>query len=192
MPKTITHDPTGPVPEPRAVEVPAGPAPVVLPTIPQDAIEVWERLALYGDETSASQPIALNVPGQWYCRWINTQLDGRWNEVVHRKRFIPVAVRELSDPRALTGFNASPEGYVTRGDRGQEILVRIPQDIWDRIQQGKADRLRAKIHSQSAQKEQLQNAIAAWPKGGPEAAEAVREFKGTILEGTERVERRED
>lgn len=175
MAKTTTKDePVVPAPE---------------PAIPQDAIEVWDRLALYGDDSSASQPIALNVPGRWYCRWINTQLDGRWNTVVHRKRFIPVAVKELSDPRALTGFNASPEGYVTRGDRGQEVLVRIPQDVWDRIQQGKAERLIAKAQSQSAQKEALQNALAG--QYGAEAAEAVRDFKGTITSGTV-LESRED
>lgn len=171
-----------PTPEPVAASTPdLG--------VTREAIEVWERLALHGDAGTTNRPIALTIPGDWYCRWINTAEANRWATVVYEKRMIPVRVSELADARTVTGHTTSPEGYVTRGDRGQEILVRMPREMFERIQRGKAERLQQKANSQSAQKEELQHALAG--KFGPQAAEAVRDFKGTIQSGTV-LEARED
>ena len=147
-------------------------------------IEVYERRLLDPDPIG-STPIELKTPGSWTCRWINTGQDGRWSMVVHRLGYVPVKVSELVDPRMVTGLVTSPDGMVTRGDRGQEVLVKMPKEYFERIKLAQAERLKGRMQSEQAQKETLQHALGA--KFGDEAASAVREFKGSVLEGVERM-----
>lgn len=156
------------------------------PAAPEVPVEIYERRLLHGD-LPPTLGIELTLPGEWYLRWINTQLDGRWQKAVREAGLIPVKASELADPRALTGVATSPDGMVTRGDRGQEVLCRMPLAWFTRIQAAKADRIRARQTSASAQKESLQEALAG--QYGPQAAESMREWKGTISGGTERLER---
>lgn len=163
----------------------ASAAPVEPPTA-EVPVDIYERRLLHGD-APPTLGIALTLPGRWYLRWINTQLDGRWQKAVREAGLIPVKAQELADPRALTGVATSPDGMVTRGDRGQEVLCRMPMDWFERIQAAKAGRIRAKQTSATAQKESLQEALAG--QYGPQAADSMKEWKGTISGGTERLER---
>lgn len=148
-------------------------------------VELYERRLVNPDMTG-TEPVKLTTPGDWYCRWINTDLPGRWDQVVHRMGYRPVHMSELADVRAVTGVVASPEGYVTRGDRGKEILVKMPQAWWDKIQGAKTERRLAQQRSGEKAREDLTQAVAA--RFGDQAGDAVTKWRTNVVPGRERVD----
>lgn len=177
---------SAPILEAVALEMPPH-DPEVEPNVATDIpIEVYERRLLGEEGLRPELAIPLSLPGKWHVRWINTSVPGRWATVVHQRGYIPVRVEEIADPRSVIGLHRSPEGYAVRGDRGQEVLVRMPLEFFERIKRTEAERRLRKQSSSTAQKEQLQNALAS--KFGGEAAEKLTEWTGGIAGGTERVE----
>lgn len=148
-------------------------------------VELYERRLLNADLTG-TEPVSLKTPGKWYCRWINTDILGRWDQVIHRYGYRPVHMTELTDERSLTGVTKSPEGYVTRGDRGREVLVKMPQDWWDKIKRGKEEQRLADQRSGEKVREELTNAVAA--RFGDQAGDMVQKWRTNVVPGQERVD----
>jgi hypothetical protein len=62
----------------------------------------------------------------WYVRWINGAEQGRWSTIKARG-YVPVQIEDLPDTDAIADlFRSDKDAYVRRGDRGQEILCKIP------------------------------------------------------------------
>ena len=63
---------------------------------------------------------------KWYVRWINLGEHNRWNTVKARG-YVPVEVAELSDENAIADLHVSEKDtYVRRGERGLEVLHKMP------------------------------------------------------------------
>lgn len=152
-------------------------------------VEVWERRFVNPGQQS-SRPIPLKVQGM-ATRWINTILEGRYHNAVYEQGWQPVPVKLLQDPSSIPDLYKHPHGIVCRGERGKEVLMMMPQDVFKRIQRRKAELTTAslrKIRSEMAQ--------AAASKFGAQAGEFIDrggtsdgliKTIGSINFGTERV-----
>lgn len=92
-----------------------------LPPIPRPRIQVLER-AVQNPFGIPSAPIYLRDPG-FVCHWINTELKGGAQlHYATEAGYLKVRPEYLQDAETFQ-FQVSPDGYVTRGHRGQEILM---------------------------------------------------------------------
>src|SRR6185369_3100349 len=93
-----------------------------------------KRLENVFDEPSA--PIDLKDSSK-ECRWFNAAkgTDHIWRS--KRKGWDQVKPEEVRDLQQIGGYNVSPEGYITRGERGQEVLMSMPKQVRQAIQAAK-------------------------------------------------------
>ena len=97
-------------------EVPQAPVEIPLPRV-----EVLDR-ALQSPFGVSAPEIKLKNPGL-ICRWCNTELgNGAQLFKTSEAGYLKVKPEYLADPETFQ-FNVSPDGYVVRGVRGQEILM---------------------------------------------------------------------
>lgn len=86
-----------------------------------------------------SVDITLKTPGRWAIHIVNSAVrTGRYYDVVHNKGWVPVAPSELDGRPEEYGFKEQ-DGRLVRGDRGEEILMKMPQADFDAIQRAKAE-----------------------------------------------------
>jgi hypothetical protein len=106
------------------------------PALSDARIKVLER-RLQNPLGESSAPIDLK-DRSLVCRWFNAAIssDKVWR--AKNKGWEPVRPEDLVDPDQVGGFTKSPEGYVTRGDRGQEILMQMPRTYREQIEVAKA------------------------------------------------------
>jgi len=77
--------------------------------------------------------------GQWALRVINANVrSGRIYEVIHHKGWEFVLTDELPMKPEELGFR-NLDGHVVRGEKGEEVLVKMPKKMFDDIQQAKAE-----------------------------------------------------
>lgn len=87
---------------------------------------------------SPSIEIQLRDGQKWALRVINANVrSGRFYDVIHNKGWEVVTPEELPGKPEELGFREM-DGRVVRGERGEEILVKMPQGMFDKIQQAKA------------------------------------------------------
>lgn len=113
---------------PKKADVDAVEAPAVTAT---DRIKIFER-RLQNPNGQSSAPIDLKDPSM-VCRWVNSAIA---HDKVYRAKqngWVMVRPEELADLDQVGGFTKSPEGFVTRGDRGQEVLMSMPRVWRDKI-----------------------------------------------------------
>ncbi len=85
-----------------------------------------------------SQSITLKTPGLWATRIINSKSrTGRLHDVIHNKGWVYVTPEELDGTPDELGFEAK-DGRLVRGEHGEEVLVKMPQQDYDDIQNAKA------------------------------------------------------
>ena len=153
-----------------------------------DLVDIWER-RIDDPNHHESIPIRIKTPGM-KLRWINLHNRGRYYRARYEQGWVPVHRTELFDEREVFGATYTSEGHVCRGERQSEMLMKIPQAVFDRIQQRKAELARA---STKKLRENLAKAGGAHfkekydPIAGEQAEEAASHFKGDISAGTERV-----
>src|SRR4051812_18647512 len=72
-----------------------------------------------------------------FPRWFNNSLmvDRFWT--AQNQGWKGVREEDIVDLNQIGNFGKSPDGYVTRGERGQEMLMCIPRDFWNRLQLAK-------------------------------------------------------
>lgn len=102
-------------------------------------VRIWERRMI--NPMARDQAPILFKDGRWVPRWINTAITGRYHRALYLQGWQPVKVSDLSESCAVLGFTALPDGTVTRGDRGSEVLCKLPKHVSERIQQQKATKL---------------------------------------------------
>jgi len=150
--------------------------------------DIWERRLLNPDGVS-SQPIRIKTPGM-RIRWINLTNPGRYHRARFEQGWVPVLQNELVDEREIHGVSYTTEGYVCRGEKKGEMLMKLPEAIFKRIQKRRSD-LNKKSYDTlresmaSAGSTHFSNKYGT--KGGDQAAEAVGNFRGDIKFGSERV-----
>jgi hypothetical protein len=75
----------------------------------------------------------------WDARWFNAAIaaDHIWR--AKEQGWQGVVPAELADPDQIGGYQVSPDGYVVRGDKGQELLMKLPSDWRKQIQVKKTE-----------------------------------------------------
>jgi hypothetical protein len=142
-----------------AKKAPVAEAPTVTP-VPR--VQVFERDQIFqrrlenpfGD---GSPTVRLKEAG-WALHIFDTSRPGRFHYARREKGWEPVAPEELDGSANDYGFDVL-DGKVVRGERGKEILMKMPQRMYDLIAQRKAEvtnarnspaRLKAEVMEQTA------------------------------------------
>lgn len=111
---------------------------------------------------------------RWHVHYCNGDIPGRWSQM-KAKGYLPVQVQELADKEDVADLVKQPEDngavYVRRGDRGREILMKIPLEIYTHVKTLQANRLRASMKNKAALRAEL--AERAGTELGSEAGEYV-------------------
>ena len=151
-------------------------------------IQVLER-RLQNPFGEPSTPIDLK-DASLVPRWFNSAImsDKIWR--AKNKGWTPVRPEDLQDPDQVGGFMKSPEGYVTRGDRGKEVLMAMPKVYREKIEMAKAKRNLANLGDSFKQKAEIVQ--AASDTLGDQAADYLNKRVGpigTITDSYERIQR---
>lgn len=158
-----------------------------------DLVDIWERRML-NPNTKPAKAIRLLTPGM-HIRWINLASNGRYQRARYEEGWYPVAKEELKDEREIYGVSYTSEGWVCRGEKQQEMLMKIPEAIWKKIQKTKVDDV---MKSRRQIKENMQAAGARHfsdkynSNRGSEIADSLGAFKGDVRFGSESVEPDDD
>jgi len=154
------------------------------PARPLPSFEIAERRAQNGDldtlrEVDASAELK-DQPVPMITRWIFTgpgaPLD-RFYEIIAQRGYVQVHKDELRTGPERNGWGSSPEGYITRGERGHELLVKMPRHLYQRIQIRKAQDGDAKRRSVGTLRQQVGETLAA--EGHGRAAEVAGHMQMT-------------
>jgi hypothetical protein len=163
--------------------------PVVAP-IPDEQIPdfaVAERRLKHGDmDVLREPPITLvKQPTKMVLRWGNSRQEGRIDRLTRIKGWRPVTPEELPQALSFYGFTKSPDGFVVRGEKGQEVLLKMPRSLYDGIQQRKSDDLLRKMRSSKHVKE----AAVGQMQGDADADGTDARRRETLLRGSDRLSR---
>lgn len=86
-----------------------------------------------------SVEITLKTAGRWAIRIVNSAIrSGRYYDVVHNKGWVPVEPGELDGRPEEYGLKEL-DGRLVRGDRGEEVLMKMPEADYEAIQRAKAE-----------------------------------------------------
>ena len=152
-----------------------------------DLIDIWERRILNPNEQNSTL-IQITTPGM-RLRWVNMALRGRYQRA-RNQGWVPVQKEELVDDRQIYGVSYSTKGEVHRGERQQEMLMKMPEAVFRKIQQRKKELSRK---SYEKIKESLASAGSAHfgdkynSTAGQMAADAAGRFVGSVQFGTEQA-----
>lgn len=153
-----------------------------------DLVDIWERRML-NPQQKETRPIHITTPGM-HLRWINLQNTARYQRARYEQGWQPVLKSELKDEREIYGSSYTTEGFVCRGEKQSEMLMKIPEAVFQKIQKAKRD---AVEKSRKHIKENLQGAGAKHfadkynSNRGDEIAGSMDHFKGDVKFGTEQV-----
>lgn len=136
-----------------------------------------------------SSPINLKDDSR-ECRWFNAGKgsDHIWRS--KRKGWDQVRESDVLDLEQIGGYNKSPEGFITRGERGQEVLMSMPKIVRVAIQTQKTRANNATMGNPNAMKNEVVNAAGA--SLGSEAADYLDAHigpVGTVTDSHEIVQR---
>lgn len=153
-----------------------------------DLLDIWQRRILNPDARQ-STPIRIKIPGM-HLRWINLANNGRFQRARYDEGYVPVRKRDLVDEHEIYGASYTVEGYVCRGERQTEMLMRIPEAVYKQIRQRRYALIQ---QSNTKIKDQMQQQAAAHfsdktnSRSGQQTAETLEHFKGDIKFGSESV-----
>ncbi len=113
---------------------------------------------------------------KWYVRYINANVEGRWAQI-KAKGYVPVEVKELKDEQDVADLIQTAEKtgqiYVRRGDKGHEILCKIPLELYLYIKRQQRELYAARNNSKRAVTDDLAEAMGA--EHGDEAGQMIHE-----------------
>lgn len=110
----------------------------------------------------------------WHVHYNNGDIAGKWADK-KQKGYIPVLVGELKDQEDVADLvkHAEENGatYVRRGDRGREVLMKIPMPLYTHAKEIEAQKLRNSLKNPKALRADL--AERAGAELGDEAGEYI-------------------
>jgi hypothetical protein len=164
------------------------------------AIDILER-RLLNPHGTPSEPIQLkDQPEPMELHWFNGEIPGRTHEARHYLGYLPVHVNELVSRDEVSDLQESPEGCVTRGERGREWLGKIPKRWYDAIQRKKAEVETKRLRNSATVKRDLMETAGSQEHAytdadgnrhttsGDEAANAVGGFFGEVRSYRETIQ----
>lgn len=130
-------------------------------------IEVFERRML----TGVDAPLSIRLQGEpppeqdptgarrtWHLRWFNFGKEGRAQQAASDS-YQKVLWSELQDQESVgTGTRTDP--YVRKGDRGLDVLHKIPLKMYRHKQRRKAALTEGLLQSESRLRDHLANSVA--------------------------------
>lgn len=138
------------------VAAPDPPAPKFVP-----AIESVRERRLQNPFGEGSPAVRLKDPG-WTVHVINTALrTGRYHDVRHNKGWDPVRPEDLAGTPQELGFEVL-DGKVVRGERGQEVLMKMPTKDYQAIQMAKDAKNRALTTPRRLKADVIEQTAAAY------------------------------
>jgi len=146
-----------------------GPKPKALPKV-----SVIER-RLQNPFGTSSIPITLKTAGEHVVRVVNSELrSGRIHEMTHAKGWTFVTPDEIDGTADEYGLEVK-NGRLVRGERGQEVLMKMGAEDFAAVQRAKSNR---NLSDMGASKTKSLIVKRAEDIGGDEAAEeANRQFR---------------
>lgn len=148
------------------------------PRLPK--VSVLER-RLASPFGAPSVPITLKTPGLWAIRIVNTSVrSGRVHDMTTNKGWAFVLPEELDGRPDELGFKEQ-DGRLVRGERGEEVLMKMPQADYDAVLDAKA---RVNLR-QLGKKDDIAQRVAA--EHGSEAGDTVYN-RINVEDSRERVE----
>lgn len=113
----------------------------------------------------------------WKTRWINGGQEGRFSMVTDVKGYVPVRLSELRNPDQITGRHTiaedGPDPIVRRGDKGIEVLVKMPLELYSFVKAKQEEARKRRARNAKAVKEDLANAAGA--QLGSEAGDMIHD-----------------
>ena len=144
------------------------------PRLPRPKIDVLER-SLANPFGLPSVSIALTDPSVT-CHWCNTSIGAHQLGKYLDAGYLKVTEAMLAD-KDRVAYTISPEGYVTRGARHEEILLYTPKDWYRKRQQAKTAKNLAGMAPGATKAELTQ---AAGERFGDDAARFVEGHVGPV------------
>lgn len=125
------------------------------------------------------------------ARWFNDTAHGAGGQIHRAKElgWVPVTAEMVEDVESI-GSHTVQIGQITRGERGQEVLMWMPTDTYQAIQWAKTRVNLEKMHDFDKSKQEVLNAAAR--QLGGEAADYLQNRVrpvGQVTTQYERVER---
>lgn len=131
-----------------------------------------------------SVPITLKTPGQWAIRIVSAKVrPGRLHDMTANKGWVYVTADELDGRPEDLGFRADAD-RVVRGEHGDEVLMKMPQEDYDAIQKAKAQANLRGLGKKQTRDSVAQDTAVAF---GSEAGDAVHNAID-VTDSRERVE----
>jgi hypothetical protein len=145
----------------------------------------------FGSPSAAVQLVDSTREARWFNGAVGT--DHIWR--AKQNGWDQVRLNQVADPDQLGGYTVT-NGFVTRGERGQEVLMSMPRDIRNLIQNAKTKANIANMGNPNRTKNDIVEAAAS--QIGPEAAEMMDANLavghagpiGQVKDSYERIERR--
>ena len=148
-----------------------------------EAIELVERRVLVGEDVSddirlADEPGILEDPAGarriWKLRKFNFAVEGRAAKAV-AEGYVKVKRSELRDTETLPTLSQQDE-YVRLGDRGLEVLCKMPLRLYDYKKRRDLARRAGKLSSASAMRDHVANRVAAMAGNAGDSADQAGSF----------------
>jgi len=122
----------------------------------------------------------------WKLRWFNFAVEGRAERFVG-EGYLKVKREELMDPESIPNLLITDE-FVKKGERGQEVLGKIPRKLYDYKKKRDAARHGRLLTSESGLRDHISNHVASMAgKTGGNADQAGSTVHGkfdlTITQG---------
>lgn len=116
----------------------------------------------------------------WMVRWVNTGIEGRWGQI-KSKGYVRVELSELKDSNDVSDLVRQKEDggamdgkvFVRRGDRGGEVLCKMPLEIYNYLKRAQRETQRVRNNSKKAMASDL--AEAAGAELGDEAGQTIHD-----------------
>lgn len=168
-------------------------APPPMPT-PRPRVSIIERRTLmpFGEPSTEVHFKDSSLEGRWFNAALRPQQIYRAVELGWQK-VTPAMVSDLSQ---LGMWTKSPDGYVTRGERGLEILMCMAKTDREMIQAAKTKENNKRMGQPNAQLREAAEALGKTDSEGAEfLADHAREGRGGpvggVMDYRERIERTE-
>ena len=179
----MSETPTPVTPKKRGRPPKAQPSESVAPVTALPTVSVRDRRLAHPFGVP-SMAITLKTPGEWAIRIVNMHVrTGRLHDMTQKKGWTYVRPEELDGKPDEYGLKAK-DGRLVRGEHGEEIIMKMPQADFERIQQAKAAlNLRNLGGTQTKAAIQQETALKYGDEAGERVGNAI-----TVTDGRERSE----
>jgi hypothetical protein len=132
------------------------------------------------DEPSESQD-PHGKKRRWYLRWINAGIPSRFHTITQGRGYVPVVWDELVSRDDIADRFEGAGTQVRRGDRGQEVLVKMPMPLYLAVKRREREKALERLRSSKSIKDDVAQAAAS--EYGDEAGSFAYDLVGDVKPG---------